>query len=83
MALDLAGAVPDALDARITPPPLDLVLAHQTHAAEHLDGSVGDASEGLGRHQLGHGDVDVGECAVVDAGRRLQREQLCGLDLES
>ena len=83
MSLDLARAVPDALDAGVAPPPLDLVLTHQTHATEHLYGAVGDASERLGGHELGHGHVGVGQGAVIDAGRGLQREQLGRLDLES
>src|SRR3712207_7450556 len=33
VALDLAGAVPDPLDPRVTPETLDRQLAHQPHAA--------------------------------------------------
>src|SRR3954467_6766000 len=40
--LDLAGAVPDPLHARIAPEPLDRQLVHQPHAAVDLDGLVGD-----------------------------------------
>ena len=82
MPLDLARAVPDALDASVSPPALDLVLADQAHAAEHLHRSVGDAAERLGGHQLGHRDVGVGHGAVVDAGGCLQGEQLGCLDLK-
>src|SRR3712207_4294688 len=46
--LDLAGAVPDALDACVPPESLDRKLAHQPHATEDLHGPVGDAPEGLG-----------------------------------
>src|SRR5439155_12856932 len=53
-ALDLAGALPDPLDAKLAEKALGDVLAHVAAAAEHLDGAVGDAARHLRAVELGH-----------------------------
>ena len=45
MALDLAGPVPDPLDPRIAPEPLDGKVVHQPHAAEDHDLRIGLVTE--------------------------------------
>src|ERR1700759_4957330 len=72
-ALDLAGALPDPLDAELAEEALGDVLAHVAAAAEHLDGAVGDPARHLRAVELGHRalrvrHLDIG--ATVDpAGR--------------
>src|SRR5437899_422195 len=43
--LDLARAIPDALDASVAPEPLQRQFVHQPHAAEDLDRPVSHAGE--------------------------------------
>src|SRR4051794_29284276 len=74
--LDLRGPVPDALDARVAPDPLQRQLVHQPHATVDLDRLVGDHRQHLGRLHLGHGDVGVGRRALVDLPRGVERHQL-------
>src|SRR5688500_14866380 len=51
-ALDLAGALPDALDAQLAIEALGHVLAHVAAAAEDLHRAVGDAVRHLGGVEL-------------------------------
>src|SRR3954453_20577796 len=65
LALDLARALPDPVDADLAPEPLRDVLAHVPPAAEDLHGAVGDAPGRLAREELRHRalrmlDLDVG-----------------------
>src|SRR3954469_2524870 len=82
VALDLAGAVPDPLDARVPPEPLDGKLAHQPHAAEDLHRTVGDPSQRLGGEDLGGRSILVGHGALVELPGCLQRQELGGLELD-
>src|SRR2546421_1363105 len=69
-ALDLAGALPDALDPQLAEEPLGHVLAHVAAAAEHLDGAVGDPAGHLRGVELGHRALGVRHLhvrAAVDA----------------
>ena len=64
-ALDLAGALPDPLDAELAEEALGDVLAHVAAAAEDLHGAVGDAAGHLADVELDHralgmGDLEVG-----------------------
>src|SRR5438105_2289169 len=45
--LDLAGAFPDALDARIPPDPLERQVGHEAHTAVDLQRLVGDHRQRL------------------------------------
>src|SRR5690606_25892682 len=53
VSMDLAGAVPDALDARVAPDALQRQVVHQAHAAMDLDRLVGPEGQPLGGHQIG------------------------------
>src|SRR5215510_14606926 len=79
--LDLAGPVPDPLDPRVAPEPLDREVAHQAHAAEDLHRLVGDPAEHLRGVELGHRGVGVAHPALVEPPRGAQGEELGGLDL--
>src|SRR5713101_5732932 len=79
--LDLAGPVPDSLDPRVAPEPLDREVAHQAHAAEDLHRLVGDPAEHLRSVQLGHRGVGVAHPALVEPPGGAEREELGGLDL--
>src|SRR2546426_2892593 len=57
--LNLARAIPDAVDARVAPHALQRELAHQSHAAEDLDCPVRDAGNHLGGEELGLRDLAV------------------------
>ena len=81
MALDFTGAVPDALHPGIAPKALNRQLAHQAHAAENLQGLVGDAGQRLGGEQLGHGRVRIGHAALVALPGGLQGQQLSRLQV--
>src|SRR5580692_12150902 len=73
-ALDLAGALPDALDAELAVEAFGDVLAHVAAAAEDLDRAVRDAARHLRAVQLGHRALGVrhlGIDAAVDAPRGL------------
>ena len=81
MALDLAGAFPDALDARVAPDALQRQVVHQPHAAVDLDRLVGDEGQHLGGLQLGHRHVLVGDRALVVFPGGLHDQQVGGLQL--
>src|SRR5271165_131512 len=66
VAHDLAGPSVEALNARVTPEPGDLVLVHVAVTAMDLQAAVDDLPLRLGRPQLG--------------ARRLLRGQLAGVD---
>src|SRR4029077_11950589 len=83
VALYFAGAVPDALHARISPPAFHRQVAHQSHPAEDLHRGVGDVAEHLRRVELGHGGVAVGHRALVQACTGPQRQQLRRLQFGS
>src|SRR3982074_2583682 len=70
--LDLAGAVPDALNARVAPQAFEGKLIHQAHAAEDLDRTVRHAREHLGRVELGLRNLAVGFHGLVQTPRRRQ-----------
>src|SRR5262249_7247533 len=67
VSLYLAGAVPDALHARIPPPAFHRQVAHQSHPAEDLHRGVRDVAEHLRCVKLCHGHVAVGHRALVQA----------------
>src|SRR2546429_2123559 len=79
--LDLAGPVPDPLDPRVAPEPLDREVAHQAHAAEDLHRLVGDPAEHLRGVELGHRGVGVAHPALVELPGGAEGEELGGLDL--
>src|SRR5690349_11180895 len=79
--LDLAGAVPDPLDPRVAPEPLDRELAHQAHAAVNLHRLVGDPAERLRGVELGHRGVGVAHPALVQPPGGAEGQELGGLDL--
>src|SRR5256884_529084 len=79
--LDLAGPVPDPLDPRVAPEPLDREVAHQAHAAEDLHRLVGDPAEHLRGVELGHRGVGVAHPALVKPPGGAEGEELGGLDL--
>src|SRR5580704_18626932 len=60
-ALDLAGALEDGEDLRVSVPPLDGVLPGITVPAEDLDRLLGDPDRGLARDQLRHGSFRGGQ----------------------
>src|SRR5215218_6833785 len=82
VALDLAGAVPDPLDARVPPEPLDGKIAHQPHAAEDLHRTVGDPSQRLGGEDLRCRRILVGHGPLVELPGCFQRQELGGLQLD-
>src|SRR5689334_20709132 len=79
--LDLAGAVPDPLDPRVAPEPLDRELAHQAHAAVNLHRLVGDPAERLRGVELGHRGVGVAHPAPVQPPGGAEGQELGRLDL--
>src|SRR6266487_5426778 len=79
--LDLAGPVPDPLDPRVAPEPLDRELAHQAHAAENLHRLVGDPAERLRGVELGHRRIGVAHPALVQPPGGAEGQELGGLDL--
>src|SRR5258707_8762316 len=66
VALDLAGAVPDALDPCIAPQALERQIVHQPHAAEDLQRLVGDARQHLRGVELGLRALPVGVETLVE-----------------
>ena len=76
MALDLAGSVPDAVDAGVAPDPLQRQLVHQAHPAQNLDRLVAHELQHLGGRQLGHGRIGVAHLAPRRQPRRPIRHQL-------
>src|SRR4051812_43520 len=83
-ALDLAGALPDALHPQLAEETLGHVLAHVAATAEHLDGAVGDPARHLAAEELHHRalcvrDLEIG-AAVQRSGHlvehRASREHL-------
>src|SRR6476661_4720062 len=79
--LDLAGPVPDPLDPRVAPEPLDRELAHEAHPAEDLHRLVGDPAERLRGVELGHRGVGVAHPALVQPPGGTEGQELGGLDL--
>src|SRR6266498_1957305 len=79
--LDLAGPVPDPLDPRVAPEPLDREVAHEAHAAEDLNRLVGDPAERLRGVELGHRGIGVAHPALVEPPGGTEGEELGGLDL--
>src|SRR5438128_6216062 len=79
--LNLARAVPDAVDARIPPHTLQGKLAHQSHATENLDRAVGDARNHFGGEELGLRDLAICMYALVETPRGGQREVVRRVDL--
>lgn len=71
-ALDLAGALPDALDAQLAVVALGGVAGLVAAPAEQLHGAVGHAPGHLGGEQLRHRDLAVHHARVLVAvqGRR-------------
>ena len=79
--LDLARALPDALDAELAPEPLGGVRAHVAAPAEDLHDPVGDPVRRLAREQLRHRGLRVHQlrvCALVVQAGGLVREQARG-----
>src|SRR3954451_24272706 len=62
--LDLAGALPDAVDSQLAEEPLGYVRPHVAPAAERLHAAVGAAPCGLAREELRHAGVGVHELPV-------------------
>ena len=79
VALDFAGAFPDALDPRIAPDALERQLVHEPHAAVDLDRLVGDEGQHFGGLQLGHGHVHVVDRSLVELPGGFEGEQPGGL----
>src|SRR5215207_304302 len=75
MALDLARALPDALDAGIAPDAFQRKVLHEAHAAMDLDGLIGDHGEHFGSLQLRHRHVHVLDRALVIFPCRLEGKQ--------
>ena len=65
--LNLARAVPNAVDARVSPHALQGELAHQSHATEDLDRPVGDSREHLGGIELGLRDLAIGVEVLIES----------------
>src|SRR3954471_13137122 len=62
--LDLAGALPEAVDAQLAQEALRRELAHVAAAAEHLDDAVRATPRRLGREQLGERRLGVDDLLV-------------------
>ena len=79
--LDLARALPDAVDAQLAQEALGDVGAHVAAPAEHLHRAVGAAVRGLGDEQLRHrrlGVHDLRVGALVGEPRDLERQRAPG-----
>src|ERR1700689_5964199 len=63
--LNLRGALPDPVDPKLAPDPLDWVVAHVSAAAEDLHRAIGDPVGGLGGGQLGGRGPGVQRLAVT------------------
>src|SRR6266849_490912 len=79
--LDLAGPVPDSLDPRVAPEPLDREVAHQARAAEDLYRPVGDPAEHLRGVELGHRGIGVAHPALGQPPGGAEGQQLGRLQL--
>src|SRR6204780_2359464 len=62
--LNLRSALPDAVDPKLAPDPLDRVVAHISAAAEDLHRAISDPVGGLGGGQLGGCGSGVQRLAV-------------------
>src|SRR6202050_1079449 len=62
--LNLRGALPDPVDPKLAPDPLDRVVAHISPAAEDLHRAIGYPVGGLGDGRLGGGGPGVQRLAV-------------------
>src|SRR5579885_438482 len=83
-ALDLAGALPAAVDAQLAVEALGDVLAHVAAAAEDLHRPIGDPARHLGGIELRHGALGVARLAVgpgVDLFRRAVGHEAGGPEL--
>ena len=79
MALDFAGAVPDAFDTRIAPEALQGQFLHEAHATKNLDSMVGHPAEHLRGVELCHGKILILRSITRLEISRAQHQQRGGL----
>ena len=69
-AVDLVGALEDAVDALVAVQPLQRILLAVAVAAEHLQALLGGQGAGLGGEDLDHRALDAELLDLLDAGSR-------------